>query len=76
MKGVNNDAIGKMSVHLLDDDRYARKSLRRVLSKLGFENITAAVDRREWLSELGPLDVTGTESTPSTWSMPKEFVQE
>jgi len=35
-----------------------------------------AVDRREWRSELGPSDVTGTESTPLTWPMPKEFVQE
>ena len=43
MKGVNNDAIGKLGVLLVDDDRFARESLRRILSELGFENITTAV---------------------------------
>jgi len=57
MKGVNNDAIGKMSVLLVDDDRYARKSLGRVLSKLGFENITAAVDGKEALEFLGKNEI-------------------
>ena len=57
MKGVNNDAIGKMRVLLVDDDRYARKSLGRVLSKLGFENITAAVDGKEALEFLGKNEI-------------------
>ena len=57
MKGVNNDAIGKLGVLLVDDDRFARESLRRLLSKLGFENITTAVDGKEALEFLGKNEI-------------------
>ena len=57
MKGVNNDAIEKLGVLLVDDDRFARESLRRLLSKLGFESITTAVDGKEALEFLGKNEI-------------------
>jgi len=57
MKGVNNDSIGKLNVLLVDDNRLAREILRRILSKLGFENITTAVDGKEALEFLGKNEI-------------------